>query len=175
MSFAQPRTIRTISAVAWGVPSAKLVGSTLLRNPSMCCSMTQLSVNSAIGRSLRGHGCGKCCAGSGFFGPQSSGAIVAALHCFAVWCGTTACVHVPTHSRNAAGPPSERPVAALSAFRRPLDPFGRQHHTSRRALDQFCWWGGERGENFVAVLLPWPRGENYIINSVIGPILSCNS
>ena len=74
----------------------------------MCCSMMQLSVNfirtsaSAIGRSLRGHGCGNCCPGSGFFGPQSSGAIVAAVQSFAVWCGTTACVHVPIHSRNTA-------------------------------------------------------------------------
>ena len=57
----------------------------------MCCSMTQLSVNyirtsaSVIGRSLRGQGCGNCCPGSGFFGPQSSGAIVAAVQSFAVW------------------------------------------------------------------------------------------
>ena len=107
MSFAQPRTIRTISAAASGVPSPKFVVSTLL---PMCCSMTQLSVSfirtsaSAIGRSLREHGCGSCCPGSGFFGPQSSVAIVAAVQGFAVWCGTTACVHVPIHSRSTAGP-----------------------------------------------------------------------
>ena len=41
MSFAQPRTMRTISAVASGVPSPKFVGSTLLRS----CSITQLSAN----------------------------------------------------------------------------------------------------------------------------------
>ena len=53
-----------------------------------CSSITQLSVNfiktsaSAMGRSLRGHFCGNCCPGSGFFGPQSSGAIVAAVQIF---------------------------------------------------------------------------------------------
>ena len=65
LSFAQPRTMRTISAAASAVPSPNLVGSTLLRSLSMCCSMTQLSVNfiktstSAVGRSLRGQGCVK--------------------------------------------------------------------------------------------------------------------
>ena len=83
----------------------------------MCCSMTQLSVNfirttvSAIGRSLRGHGCGNCCPDSGFFGPQSSEAIVAAVQSFAVWYGTTACVQVPIHSRNTASL-----MAAMSTF-----------------------------------------------------------
>ena len=48
----------------------------------MCCSITHL-----IGRS--GHGCGICCPGSGFLGPQSSGATVAAVHSFAVQSGTT--------------------------------------------------------------------------------------
>ena len=49
----------------------------------MCCSMTQLSVDfirtsaRAMSRSLRGQGCGNCCPGSGLFGTQSSGAIVA--------------------------------------------------------------------------------------------------
>ena len=48
----------------------------------MCCSITQLSANiistsaNAIGRSFRVHGCGICCPGSGFLGPQSNGAIV---------------------------------------------------------------------------------------------------
>ena len=112
---------------------------------SRCCSMTQLSVNSAIGRSMRGHGCGKCCAS---FGPQSSGAIVAAVHSFAVWCGTTPCLHVPTHSRNAAGPPSECPVAALSAFRQPLGP-GSAASTTPLAIRLISFAGG--GENFVAV------------------------
>ena len=37
MSFAQPRTMRTISAAA-GVPSPEFVGLTLLRSLSMCCS-----------------------------------------------------------------------------------------------------------------------------------------
>ena len=101
MSFAQPRTVRTISA--------KFVGSTPLRSLSMRCSITQLSVNfiktsaRTMGQSLREQGCGNCCPGSGFFGPQSCGAIVAAVHSFAVRCGTIACVHVPIHSRNTAG------------------------------------------------------------------------
>ena len=43
MSFAQPRTVRTISAAAPGVPSPKIVGSTPLRSLSMCCSTTQTS------------------------------------------------------------------------------------------------------------------------------------
>ena len=53
----------------------EFVGSTLLRSLSMCCSDTQLSINfirtsaNATGRSLRGHGCGICCPGSGFLGP----------------------------------------------------------------------------------------------------------
>ena len=48
------------------------------------------------------------------------GQIVAAVHSFAVWCGATACVHVSIHTRSTAGPPSERPMAAMSAFRQPL-------------------------------------------------------
>ena len=106
----------------------------LLRSLSMCCSITQLSATfigtsaNAIGRSFRGHGCGNCYPGSGFLGPQSSGAVDAAVHSSAVWCDTTACVHVPIHSRSTAGPPSERPMAAMSAFCQPLG-LGRQHNT----------------------------------------------
>ena len=33
---------------------------------------------------------------------SQAAAIVAAVQSFAVWCGTTACVHVPIHSRNTA-------------------------------------------------------------------------
>ena len=60
----------------------------------------------AMGRGFRGQGCGNCCPGSDFFGPQSSGAIVAAVHSFAVWCGTIARVQVPIHSSDTAGPPT---------------------------------------------------------------------
>ena len=87
---------RTISAAASGVPSPNFVGSTPLRSLSMCCSITQHSANfvstsaNAKGRSFRALGCGICCPGSDFFGPQSSGAIVAAVHSFAVLCGTVA-------------------------------------------------------------------------------------
>ena len=94
----------------------------------MCWSITQLPANflsastNAIGRIFRGHGCGICCPGSGFLGPQSSGAIVAAVHSFAVQCGTIARVHVPIHSRNAAGPRSNLSMAAMSAWRQPLGP-----------------------------------------------------
>ena len=62
----------------------------------MCCSITQHSANlvstsaNAKGRSFRALGCSICCPGSDFFGPQSSGAIVAAVHSFAVLCGTVA-------------------------------------------------------------------------------------
>ena len=67
MSFAQPQTIRTISAAASGVPSPKLVGSTLLTSWSTCCSMTQLS-GACVGMAAAFTG-----PGSGFLGPQSSG------------------------------------------------------------------------------------------------------
>ena len=89
----------------------RLVGSTPLRSLSVCYSITQLSANftstsaNAIGRSFRGHGCGFCCPGSGFLGPQSSGAIVAEVHSFAVQCGTIPRVQVPIRSRNTTGPP----------------------------------------------------------------------
>ena len=124
-----------------------LVGSTPLRTLSMCCSTTQLSVNfiktsaSVTGRNFRGQGCGNCCPGSGFFGPQSKGAIVAAVQSSAVWCGTTACVHVPIQSRSTAGPPPERLMAAnVSNSPATGTWLGRQHHSPRHALDQFRWW-----------------------------------
>ena len=73
-----------------------------------------------------------------FFGPQSSGARVAAVQSFAVWYGTTACVHVLIHSRNTAGPPV-RPMAAMSAFRQ----LCCQHNTPGRAFHQLRRWRGE--------------------------------
>ena len=150
MSFAQPPSIRTISAAASGVPSPKFVGSTLLRSRSMCCSTMQLSVNfirtsaGAMGRSLRGHGCGNCCPGSGFFGPQSSGAMVAAVQSFAVWCGTTACVHVPIHSRNTPGPPLRasngvRCLRSSSCWAR----LRCQHNTLAMRFTSFAGWKRE--------------------------------
>ena len=86
--------------------------------------------------------------------------------------GPLPCLHVPTHSRNAAGPPSECPVAALSAFRQPLGP-GSAASTTPLAIRLISFAGG--GRKFRCGLLHWERGENYIINSVSGPILSCNS
>ena len=107
----------------------------------MCCSVTQLSANfmstsaSAMGWSLRGHGFGICCHGSNFFGPQSCGAIVDAVHSFASQCGTIARVQVPIHSRNTAGPPSALPTAAMSALRHPLAPhLGRQQNIPGHSL-----------------------------------------
>ena len=103
----------------------------------MCCSMIQLSVNftktsaRATGRSLRGQSSGKCWPWrSGFFGPQSSGAIVAAVHSFAVWYGTTACVHVPSHSRRnvSVSPGAEAQLA-------------RQHNTPGHSFHQLRRWG----------------------------------
>ena len=120
----------------------------------MCCSITQLSANfistsaNAIGRSFRGHGCGICCPGSGFLGPQSSGAIVAAVHSFAVQC------HCPgpgaIHSRNTAGHPSALPVAAMSALRQPRGP-GSAASTTLLAIRFTNFAGG--GVSFAAACL----------------------
>ena len=134
-------------------PNPKLVGSTSLRSLSMCCSITQLSASfistsaSAIGRSFRGQGCGICCPGSGFLGPQSSGAIVAAVHSLAVLCGTIARVQVPIHSRNTPVPPSDLPIAAMSAFLHPLGP-GSAASTTPLAILLTSFASG--GANFAA-------------------------
>ena len=71
---------------------------------------------------MRGHGCSICCPGSGFLGPQSIGAIVATVHSLALLCGAIAPVQAPIRSRNTAGPPSNFPIAAMSAFLHPLGP-----------------------------------------------------
>ena len=57
-----------------------------------------------------------------FLGPQSSGAVVAAVHSFVGQCGTNVLVQMPIHSRNTAGTPSALPIAAMPALRQPLGP-----------------------------------------------------
>ena len=92
----------------------------------MCCSMTQLSVklHQDLCQRNRGELAG---AWLRLLLPKLrllrstiTRGIVAYVQSFAVWYGTTACVHVPIHSRNTAGSPSVRPMAAMSAFRQLL-------------------------------------------------------
>ena len=117
----------------------------------MCCSMTQLSVNflrssaSATGRTLRGHGCGNCCPGSGFFGPQSGGATVAAVRL------------VRYHSlRPRAHPFTQHgwsPLRASSGRDVCVPPTAgarlrRQHNTPGHAFHQLCRWEREFYSSF---------------------------
>ena len=95
MSLAQPRTMRTTTTRRIRLSKPQVSGFHSFESLSMCCSITQLSANfistsaNAIGRSFRGHGCGICCSGSGFLGPQSSGVIVGAVHSFPARCLST--------------------------------------------------------------------------------------
>ena len=78
----------------------------------------------------------------GFLGPQSSGAIVAAVHSFAVQCGTIALVQVSIHSRNTAGPPSALPLPAMPALRQPLGPGSAASRTLLAIrFTHLRWWG----------------------------------
>ena len=91
---------------------------------------------------MRGQGCGNCCPGSGFFCPQSSGAIVTRrpqLRCL-VW-DYFLCPRahpVSQHSR-----PTIRASNGCNVSTSPTAGTwgGRQHHTPRHAIDQFRWWG----------------------------------
>ena len=96
-------------------------------------------------------GCGICCRGSGFLGPQSSGAIVPAVRSFAVQYGTTARVQVPIHSRNTAGH-TLRPSNSRNASIAPTTEswLGRQHNSPGHSLHQLRWCGGV---NFAAACL----------------------
>ena len=108
----------------------------------LSANFTSTSAN-ASGRSFRGHGCGICCPGSGFLGPRSSGTIAAAVHSIAVLFGTFAWVQVPIQSRSTAGPPSERPMAAMSALRHALGPGSAASTTPGHSFHQLRWWGRE--------------------------------
>ena len=94
MSFAQPRTMRTISAAASGVPSPQVSGFDSFEEPFGVlfnhAALGQLHEHVRQRNIFRGHGCGICCPGSGCLGPQSSGPNVAAVCSLTVQCGTIA-------------------------------------------------------------------------------------
>ena len=94
-----------------------------------------------------------------FLGTQSSGAIVAAVHSFAVQCGTIALVQVPNRSRNTAGPNSVIPIAAMSALRQPQSP-GSAASTTPLAIRFTNFAGG--GREFPSSLLEFLTSQSRV-------------
>ena len=113
-----------------------------------CCSITQLSTNfmstsaNTIGRSFRGQ------PALVSWDQNQVGQIVAAVHGFAVQCGTIALVQVPIHSRNST--PSALDIAAMSALRQQLGP-GSAASTTLLAIRFTNFASG--GVNFAAACL----------------------
>ena len=96
----------------------------MLLNHSTFGQLRQYLRQRTVGLNLRGHGCGVCCPGSGFFRPRSSGAMDAAVQSLAVLGGTVQA----TRGCHVGVSPSAG------------SPFGRQYNTPGYSLEQLCWW-----------------------------------
>ena len=103
-SIGHPSCQRTISAAASGVPSPIFVGSTVRKILSNCYSMLHEHFpnrnRSRLAWALLWHLLSSVSSRAWLSWPKKKMA----------W------VQMPTKSRNTAGPPSERPVAATAAF-----------------------------------------------------------